>query len=326
MERERPKISVVVPVYNVAAYVEKCLASLAEQTYPNMEVIVVDDASSDGGGELCDGWADRDPRFQIVHFPENRGVCAARNEVVSRASGAYIAFVDSDDYGEPALLETLYRALAESHADISVCGDDGLGLEAAPAAVYSREEAVRCMARRSPFLWTAWGKLFPAEAVKSCPFDGRFSYGEDLLFFYQVLQRVDRIAYVPAPLYHYVFRQGSAVNEGVTEKRCTVLAILDEICGDAALRRPELADGFRQIAMNTSVRLAMQAVESGMPGDRLSGCLQRFQQHVRRHFTWKALALRPGKKDAAAELLLYASTAAFQAAGAVLRRRGTAKE
>ena len=182
------------------------------------------------------------------------------------------------------------------------------------------------MARRSPFLWTAWGKLFPAEAVKSCLFDGRFSYGEDLLFFYQVLQRVDRIAYVPAPLYHYVFRQGSAVNEGVTEKRCTVLAILDEICGDAALRRPELADGFRQIAMNTSVRLAMQAVESGMPGDRLSGCLQRFQQHVRRHFTWKALALRPGKKDAAAELLLYASTAAFQAAGAVLRRRGTAKE
>ena len=177
MERERPKISVVVPVYNVAAYVEKCLASLAEQTYPNMEVIVVDDASSDGGGELCDGWADRDPRFQIVHFPENRGVCAARNEGVSRASGAYIAFVDSDDYGEPALLETLYRALAESQADVSVCGDDGLGLEAAPAAVYSREEAVRCMARRSPFLWTAWGKLFPAEAVKSCLFDGRFSYG-----------------------------------------------------------------------------------------------------------------------------------------------------
>ena len=120
MERERPKISVVVPVYNVAAYVEKCLASLAEQTYPNMEVIVVDDASSDGGGELCDGWADRDPRFQIVHFPENRGVCAARNEGVSRASGAYIAFVDSDDYGEPALLETMYRALAESQADVSV--------------------------------------------------------------------------------------------------------------------------------------------------------------------------------------------------------------
>lgn len=320
MEEKTPKISVIVPVYNVAAYVEKCLASLAAQTYRHMEVIVVDDGSTDGGGGICDRWAAQDARFQIVHFPENRGVCAARNEGVRRSSGAYIAFVDPDDYGEPGLLEALYRALTENRADISACGDDGLGLTSASSGLYSREEAVRCLARRSPFLWTVWGKLFPAELVQAHPFDGRALCCEDLLFFYQILQRVDRIAYVPGPLYHYVFRQGSAVNGGVTEERCTVLSILDGICADAGARQPTLADGFRQIAMNTGVRLAMQAAEGGTPDGRLSDYLHRFQRHVRRHFTWRALALRPERKDAAAELLLCASTAAFRAAGAVLRR------
>ena len=103
----KPKISVVVPVYNVEAYVEKCLASLAAQTYPNMEVIVVDDASADGGGSICDAWAARDRRFQVLHLPENQGLSAARNAGVRRAQGAYSAVVESDDYVVPSVLETL---------------------------------------------------------------------------------------------------------------------------------------------------------------------------------------------------------------------------
>ena len=128
-----PKISVIVPIYQVEAYVERCLTSLAAQTWPHMEVIIIDDGSPDGRGRICDGWAARDERFQVVHLPENRGLSAARNEGVSRASGAYIVFVDSDDYVEPELLKTLYRALAEGRGDISVCGGEGLGLRAGPA-------------------------------------------------------------------------------------------------------------------------------------------------------------------------------------------------
>ena len=111
MEGERPKISVIVPVYNVEAYVERCLASLAAQTYPHVEVVMVDDASTDGGGRICDAWAAREEGFHVVHLQENQGVSAARNEGSHRASGAYIAFVDSDDYVEPNLLEKLYQAL-----------------------------------------------------------------------------------------------------------------------------------------------------------------------------------------------------------------------
>lgn len=320
MGLERPRISVIVPVYKVEAYVEKCLASLAAQTYPNMEVIVVDDASPDGSGPLCDAWAARDRRFQVLHLSENQGLSAARNEGVRRASGAYTAFVDSDDYAEPGLLETLYRALTENQADVSVCGDDGLGLKTFPGQTFSAAETARCLARRSPFLWTAWGKLFPTELVKQIPFDRQALCCEDLLFFYQILKRVQRIAYVPDPLYHYVYREGSLINNGVTEKRCVVLSVLDQICGDAAASFPEAEACFHQAALDTAARLAMQVMENGADGESRD-YLKRFQADTRRHFSWKALTLCPDGKSAAAQLALQTGVPVFMALGEVYRLR-----
>lgn len=320
MGLERPRISVIVPVYKVEAYVEKCLASLSAQTYPNMEVIVVDDASPDGSGSLCDAWAARDRRFQVLHLSENQGLSAARNAGVRRASGAYTAFVDSDDYAEPGLLETLYRALTENQADVSVCGDDGLGLKTAPGQTFSAAETARCLARRSPFLWTAWGKLFPTELTRQIPFDRQALCCEDLLFFYQILKRVQRIAYVPAPLYHYVYREGSLINSGVTEKRYAVLSVLDQICGDAAASFPEVEACFRQAALDTTARLAMQVMENGADGDPRD-YLKRFQADTRRHFSWKALTLCPDGKSAAAQLALRTGVPVFMALGVVYRLR-----
>lgn len=320
MGLERPRISVIVPVYKVEAYVEKCLASLAAQTYPNMEVIVVDDASPDGSGPLCDAWAARDRRFQVLHLSENQGLSAARNEGVRRASGAYTAFVDSDDYAEPGLLETLYRALTENQADVSVCGDDGLGLKIVPGQTFSAAETARCLARRSPFLWTAWGKPFPTELARQIPFDRQALCCEDLLFFYQILKRVQRIAYVPDPLYHYVYREGSLINNGVTEKRCVVLSVLDQICGDAAASFPEAEACFHQAALDTAARLAMQVMENGADGESRD-YLKRFQADTRRHFSWKALTLCPDGKSAAAQLALQTGVPVFMALGEVYRLR-----
>lgn len=320
MEQDKPKISVIVPVYNVEAFVEKCLVSLAVQTYPNMEVIMVDDASTDSGGDICDDFAARDSRFLALHLPKNCGLSAARNKGVCQASGKYITFVDSDDYVEPGMLETLYCALTETQADVSICGNDGLRLKNGPSQVYFREEAVCCLARRRPFLWTAWGKLYLAEMVKGIPFDERALCCEDLLFFYQILKKAGRIAYVPDGLYHYVYREGSLINNGVTEKRCVVLSVLDYICRDAARRFPEAETGFRQVALETTARLAMQAVEEGTPEGSLQDYLKRFRDYSRRHFNRKALALCPDKKSAAAELALCAGVWAFWTLAVVYKK------
>ena len=125
---QQPLISIIVPVYNVAPYLDRCLSSLSAQTYRRLEIIAIDDASTDGGGECCDRWAEREPRLQVVHLPQNRGLFAARNERVRRAAGAYLSFVDSDDWVEPSLIEGLYRCLRETGAEISICGTEGMKL------------------------------------------------------------------------------------------------------------------------------------------------------------------------------------------------------
>lgn len=167
------------------------------------------------------------------------------------------------------------------------------------------------MVRRSPFLWNAWGKLYPTEVVKQYPFDSRALCCEDLVFFYQVLGRTRRAGYVPDKLYHYVYREKSIINNGVDERRCTVLSALDAICRDASARCPKLWPGFEQIALDTGARLAMQAVEGGVPKGELIRYLKRFCDHTRRHFHPQALRLCPCKKSLAAQGLLCVGWAAF---------------
>ncbi len=318
MELEKPKISVIVPVYNVEAYLEKCLLSLAKQTYPNIEVIMVDDGSVDNGGNICDAWTACDERFQVIHLPKNSGLSEARNEGVIRASGTYISFVDSDDYVEFDMLETLYNALVEACADVSICGSYGLHITNGSARTLSPEEAACCMARRFQFLWTAWGKLFTAKLVKQITFDKDAICCEDLLFFYQILKRVQKIVYVPNKLYHYIYREGSLINNGVTEKRCIVLSILDQICEDAAVCFPEVEVHFHQVALDTAARLAMQIAENGADG-RPNDYMKRLRDNTRRHFSWKALMFSPDSKSAVAQMALCCGVTVFTILAAVYR-------
>jgi len=313
--QETPMISIIVPVYNVEPYLEKCLDSLAAQTYQNLEIIIVNDASTDGSGQICEAYARRDTRMHIIHFPVNRGLSAARNEGVGRAAGKYITFIDSDDYVNPCLVEKLHANLAETRADISVCGIDGIGSADTAACTYSREETVRCMARRTPFLWNVWGKLYLTESVKAHPFDEGALCCEDLLFFYQMLKDAKKVSYLPDKLYHYLYRPGSLINSGINEKRCIVLSVLDGICEDASVNFPEAAPGLGLLALDTGVRLALQAVENGAAEGNVPTWLNRFQRHVRQHFSWKAMALGRDAKTTAAVLLLYTSTKVFRGAG-----------
>ena len=114
-------ISIIVPVYNIKEYLPRCVDSLREQTYPNIEILLVDDGSTDGTGALCDELAAKDERIRVFH-KENGGSSSARNIGLSKAQGEYIGFVDSDDYVEPDMYECLYRALQEQDAQIAQVG------------------------------------------------------------------------------------------------------------------------------------------------------------------------------------------------------------
>lgn len=317
---EKPLISVVVPVYNVEDYLQECLDSLLAQTYPNFEVILVDDASTDGSGSLCDGYAERDSRVRVVHFLENRGPSAARNEGIRRSvreGGAFVSFVDSDDRVEPELLEKLYRSLTENNADVSACGADGIALQSGPAAVYSRAEAVRCLAQGVPFNLVPWGKLYRLELVKENLFREDIFYSEDLLFLYSVLKQAQRVSYRPDVLYHYTQREGSQMQSGASERKLTAFAAQDFVCGDAAANFPDAAEDFRLLALEANRCLAVLTVKKGGEGGRTLEYLKRIRENTRRHFRWRTLARCPSRKDALSILLLYSSAAVFWGAAAI---------
>lgn len=129
-------ISILVPVYNVEKYLDKCITSIVQQSYKNLEIILWDDGSTDGSGKLCDEWARRDSRIRCIH-KSNGGVSNARNGLISNASGKYICFVDSDDYIESDYIEILYKNIISNDADMSGCCMDTFG--SGERKVFSKE-------------------------------------------------------------------------------------------------------------------------------------------------------------------------------------------
>ena len=315
----------IVPVYNVEGDLEDCLESLLAQTYPSFEILLIDDASRDHSGSICDAYAAQDPRVQVVRFSENRGPSAARNEGIRRVQGTYISFVDADDRVEPDLLEKLYESIVESGAEISACGADGIALGSGPAAVYTREEAIGCLARGVPFNMVPWGKLYRAELVKASPFREDIFYSEDLLFLYSVIKQAQRVSYRPDTLYHYTQREGSQMQSGASERKLTAFAAQDFVCQDAAKHFPECAEDFRLLALEANRCLAVLTVKKGGEGGRTLPYLERLRENTRRHFSWRTVLRLPRKRDAAALLALCASARGFwmmAAAFAWIKRLG----
>lgn len=212
---EKELVSIIVPIYNVEAYVERCLRSLLAQTYPQIEIVLVNDGSTDGSDAICTRYADKYP--QIRYFrKENKGLSDARNYGMRQARGAFYLFVDSDDYIESDMTARLVEACEREDAQIAVCG-------------YRMEYPLLHLRRgvRRPWVWTcmealkellaneqvenfAWGKLYRASLFADITFPNcRF---EDVYTIFQVFARAQRVVSVPKALYHYVQRKGSITN------------------------------------------------------------------------------------------------------------------
>lgn len=206
-------ISVIIPVYNTADYLQACLQSVQSQTLQDWECLLVDDGSTDGSGAICDQWAKKDTRFRVFH-QENKGAAHARNFGMTHAHGEYLTFVDSDDSVHPDCLRSLLQALVEQNADLSVCGilqenkDEVSSFTPPDKAVISLGlgdiKTINTLNERF-LLFGPFAKLYKKEwaADPSVRFDEHYSYGEDLLFNLAYLNAVQRIALVPKTLYRY---------------------------------------------------------------------------------------------------------------------------
>ena len=215
------KISVIIPVYNVEAYLDRCLWSIVNQTYKNLEIILIDDGSQDNSGVLCDVWRKNDSRIEVIHT-DNQGVSCARNEGLNRATGDFISFVDADDWLEEDMYALMVSNINENVADICISGyvlstqnGDVFAFEIEAERLYTCEETIREVftPRSSRIMgWELVDKLFRRHAVNSCRFKQDCSISEDKLFFWQVLKNVKCVSYFPLHKYHYFMRGDSAVH------------------------------------------------------------------------------------------------------------------
>ena len=211
-----PKISVIIPIYRVEQYLCKCVESVLAQTYHNMEVILVDDGSPDGCGKICDEYAERDERVKVIHKP-NGGVASARNAGLDAATGEWIGWVDSDDWAEPALFETLLQGALETGAEISVCGhwEEYRGRREVSGwqelRVLDTEQALGELLENGRMKNLLWDRIFHRTLFVGLQFPEGRTY-EDIAVMHWLFLRAEKVACLPEVLYHYRQREGSIVD------------------------------------------------------------------------------------------------------------------
>ena len=209
-------ISVIVPVYKVEEYLNRAVESIVNQTYRNLEIILVDDGSPDNCPVMCDAWAQKDARIRVIH-KENGGVSSARNAGLKAAKGEWISFVDADDWIHPQFVEITYSQTKHSNADVIAvncfrCNDEvpfeNIDCE---NIVFSPVE-VEAIFRNRIIRNYVWGKLYKAEIIKSRSFDEKLVFGEDSAFNAEIFTDENHVYYSDEKLYYYYQRQNSAVH------------------------------------------------------------------------------------------------------------------
>lgn len=220
-------ISVIVAVYNIKEYLPRCVESLLSQTYKNLEIILVDDGSTDTSGNLCDDYAERDGRIRVIHKP-NGGLSDARNAGMEAAKGAYIGFVDGDDWIEPDMYRAMYAACEREQAQIAACRykqitrSGVIDASTGNSVSLSKAEALEiyvCGDERYLIYNSVWSKLFAEPLIRGMRFPvGKNS--EDIMFTTKAFCKMERLVYLDTAYYNYVLdREGSIMNEKAGERR-----------------------------------------------------------------------------------------------------------
>lgn len=213
-----PLISVIIPVWKVDRFLEKCLDSVINQTYRNLQIILVDDGSPDASGEICDLYAKKDQRIEVIH-QKNAGVCVARNEAMKKVRGEYIGFVDPDDWISPDMFEYLYNGIVKYNTQMSVCryyrvtdGKDTYSNCDGEDCKFTRQQAIEDLVNRFIIRNVFWNKLFKRELFNDISFpEGRIYEGT--LMIYKLIEKCDSVALLGDPKYYYLDNPTSYVNK-----------------------------------------------------------------------------------------------------------------
>lgn len=236
-----PLVSVLVTVYNAEQFLRQCLDSIVNQTYRNLQVVLIDDGSIDDSRKICEEYGQQ-YGFVEVYSQPNRGVANTRNALLKKVRGNYFIFVDSDDWIETSMIEDMLEASKSHHLDIMVCGfykESDLSNSERPEAncgelkVYDKHTAIYKFLRHKDLNGSLWNKLIRTECAIDHKFDNSVSYGEDALFLWGCLQNIKTLGIFDRPYYHYRMNDDSLSHQSLNEKRLSGRKVWQRLSSEA---------------------------------------------------------------------------------------------
>ena len=260
-----PLISVIIPVYKVEKYLDKCIDSVINQTYDNLEIILVDDGSPDNCPKMCDEYAKKDKRIKVIH-KENGGLSDARNKGIDIATGEFITFIDSDDYVEKNYVEFLYNLAKENNAEISMgkqyvrYTNKTLNTGTNNLYVLNSHDTLEKTLYGEDFDVSAWAKLYKKDLFKEIRYPkGRLF--EDSATTYKLIDKANKIVLKSVPIYNYMMRNDSITNETFNKKKFDLIKSTEEMCDYIEEKYKDLENGCKRRLMYAYLSTLTQLVK-----------------------------------------------------------------
>lgn len=240
-------ISIIVPVYNVEKYLKKCVDSIVNQTYKNLEIILVDDGATDNSGKICDELVELDNRIKVYH-KKNGGLSDARNYGVERATGDYIGFVDSDDYIDVEMYEKLYEAIKKENVDVAECNlkivypeKTELFTDEKYYQICNKQEYLEEYLKIEKIFGSACVRLTKADIAKKLKFPVGKLY-EDTYYAYDLISIVDKYVIMDNPYYNYLMRENSITNAKFNPRIFDLIEIVEKFHTNVYKNYPSLKE------------------------------------------------------------------------------------
>lgn len=279
-------VSIIIPVYNVKEFLKECVESVVQQSYKKLEIILVDDGSTDGSEKLCDNLAKEDDRIKVIH-QRNQGLSAARNSGISIMKGTYVYFLDSDDCIANDAIEVLYKALQRGDTDMAISGiiafSDSKPVIAKNGYTESfleTEVALTKMLLHDGIGHEACGKLFKAELWLKYRFPVGLLY-EDYATIYYVASQSKKVAISKYPSYFYRVRSGSIMHSEIQERNFILLDISDEVTDFLIKRYPVLKEAAIRLNVVTYLKVLKMILDINM--NAYISVQKRIIKHIKKH-------------------------------------------
>ncbi|KAA6467043.1 glycosyltransferase family 2 protein [Bacillus thuringiensis] len=279
-------ISVIVPVYNIEKYLPKCLNSLLQQSYNNLEIILVDDGSSDNSAHICEEYAGKDNRIYVIH-KKNGGVSSARNEGLKRATGDFIVFIDGDDIIEANAFDLMLQNIIEYQSDICVCDSyfsDGIvysnGTILQENNVLTKEEVLE-MHLKFSFIASLCFCMFKKEVLTDLYLNTHIHAMEDWEYLFRIIDKSNTISICHKTLYHYMLHEGSASKSRINDRKLTALKIAPITEKYVSEKIPGLIDYVSDMETRLVLHLLVVAANADTTEEKHN---KLFTEIIRRNF------------------------------------------